>query len=76
MAYSNGLIPFLLQNKMDTAYMADFIAGFKEAVKPIFAAAFGLFTIGLARSGIAVNIHVLGIQRIKFVLIFYGACAA
>ncbi len=50
--------------------------GFKEAVKPIFAAAFGLFTIGLARSGIAVNIHVLGIQRIKFVLVFYGACAA
>ena len=35
MAYSNGLIPFLLQNKMDTAYMADFIAGFKEAVKYI-----------------------------------------
>ena len=50
--------------------------GFKEAVEPILAAAFGLFTIGLARSWIAVNIHVLGVQRIKFVLVFYGACAA
>lgn len=32
-AQTNGLIPFLLQNKVDTAYMADFIAGFKEAIK-------------------------------------------
>ena len=50
--------------------------GFKEAVEPILAAAFGLFAISLARSGIAVNIHARGIQRIKFVLVFYGACAA
>ena len=50
--------------------------GFKEAVEPILAAALGLFAIGLARNGIAVNIHALGIQRIKFVLVFYGACAA
>ena len=35
MAYSNGLISFLIQNKMDTAYMADFIEGFKEAIKYI-----------------------------------------
>jgi len=28
---TNGLIPFLLQQGVDTAYMADFIAGFKEA---------------------------------------------
>lgn len=33
MAQTNGLIPFLLQQKMDTAYMADFIRGFKEAVE-------------------------------------------
>lgn len=49
---------------------------FKEAVEPILAAAFGLFAIGLARSWIAVNIHVIGIQRVKFVLVFYGACTA
>lgn len=32
MAHTNGLVAFLLQNKMDTAYMADFVAGFKEAM--------------------------------------------
>ncbi len=32
MASTNGLISYLLQNKIDTAYMADFIAGFKEAI--------------------------------------------
>ncbi len=29
---TDGLIPFLLQQGVDTAYMADFVAGFKDAV--------------------------------------------
>lgn len=33
MYLTNGLIPFLQQQKVDTAYMADFVRGFKEAVK-------------------------------------------
>lgn len=32
-ALTNGLIPFLLQQKVDTALMADFVRGFNEAVK-------------------------------------------
>ena len=33
MSQTNGLIPYLTsQLKVDTAYMADFIAGFKEAM--------------------------------------------
>lgn len=30
---TNGLIPFLLQQKVDTAYMADFVSGLKEAME-------------------------------------------
>ena len=30
---TNGLIPFLQQQGVDTAYMADFIQGFKEMVQ-------------------------------------------
>ena len=33
MNLTNGLIPFLLQQKVDTALMADFVRGFQEAVK-------------------------------------------
>lgn len=33
MSLTNGLIPFLLQQKVDTALMADFVRGFREAVK-------------------------------------------
>lgn len=32
-ALTNGLIPFLLQQKVDTALMADFVRGFNEAIK-------------------------------------------
>lgn len=33
MNLTNGLIPFLLQQKVDTALMADFVRGFQDAVK-------------------------------------------
>ena len=33
MSLTNGLIPFLLQQKVDTALMVDFVRGFREAVK-------------------------------------------
>ena len=33
MGMTRGLSPYLLQQKVDTALMADFIRGFKEAVK-------------------------------------------
>ena len=33
MAITNGLVPFLQQQGVDTAYMADFIQGFKEMIK-------------------------------------------
>ena len=33
MSVTNGLIPFLLQQKMDTTMMADFVRGFQEVVK-------------------------------------------
>ena len=33
MSVTNGLIPFLLQQKVDTAMMADFVRGFQDAVK-------------------------------------------
>lgn len=33
MRLTDGLIPFLLQQKVDTALMADFIKGFREAIK-------------------------------------------
>ncbi len=32
---TNGLIPYLLQQGVDTAYMTDFVAGFKEAIAAI-----------------------------------------
>ena len=36
MSVTNGLIPYLVQQQgVDTAYMADFIAGFKEAVTAV-----------------------------------------
>ena len=31
-AMTNGLIPFLLQQGVDTAYMADFVSGFRKAI--------------------------------------------
>ena len=33
MAITNGLVPYLQQQGVDTAYMADFIQGFKEMIK-------------------------------------------
>ena len=33
MAITNGLLPYLKQQGVDTAYMADFIQGFKEMIK-------------------------------------------
>lgn len=33
MTITNGLVPFLLQQKMDTTMMADFVKGFMDAVK-------------------------------------------
>lgn len=33
MAITNGLVPYLKQQGVDTAYMADFIQGFKEMIK-------------------------------------------
>ena len=33
MAITNGLLPYLQQQGVDTAYMADFIQGFKEMLK-------------------------------------------
>ena len=33
MAITNGLLPYLQQQGVDTAYMADFIQGFKEMIK-------------------------------------------
>ena len=33
MAITNGLVPFLLQQNVDTTLMADFVRGFMEAVK-------------------------------------------
>lgn len=33
MSITNGLIPFLLQQKVDTTMMADFVRGFKEVIK-------------------------------------------
>lgn len=33
MAITNGLMPYLQQNGVDTVYMADFIRGFKEMIK-------------------------------------------
>ena len=33
MSVTNGLVPFLIQQKVDTAMMADFVRGFQEAVK-------------------------------------------
>ena len=33
MRMTDGLIPYLLQQKIDTAYMKDFVAGFKEMIK-------------------------------------------
>ena len=33
MAFTNGLMPYLQQQGVDTAYMADFIQGFKEMIK-------------------------------------------
>ena len=33
MTITNGLVPFLLQQKVDTALMADFVRGFMDAVK-------------------------------------------
>ena len=33
MAMTNGLLPYLVQQGVDTAYMADFIRGFKEIVE-------------------------------------------
>lgn len=35
---TNGLMPYLLQQGVDTAYMADFVAGFSQAVKDAVAA--------------------------------------
>ena len=35
---TNGLMPYLLQQGVDTAYMADFVAGFNQAVKDAVAA--------------------------------------
>lgn len=36
MSVTNGLIPFLVQQQqMDTTYMADFVCGFREAVKGV-----------------------------------------
>ena len=36
MSVTNGLIPFLVQqHQMDTTYMADFVRGFREAVKGV-----------------------------------------
>ncbi len=33
MMMTNGLVPYLLQQKVDTAYMADFMVGFKEMLQ-------------------------------------------
>ena len=33
MAITNGLLPYLQQQGVDTAYMADFLQGFKEMIK-------------------------------------------
>ena len=33
MSLTNGLVPFLLQQNVDTTMMADFVRGFQEAVK-------------------------------------------
>lgn len=35
---TNGLMPYLLQQGVDTAYMSDFVAGFSQAVKDAVAA--------------------------------------
>lgn len=35
MAITNGLLPYLKQQGVDTAYMADFIQGFKEMIKHV-----------------------------------------
>lgn len=42
----NGLVDFLLQQKMDTAYMADFIIGMKEAVDKAESPSFVARTLG------------------------------
>lgn len=42
----NGLVDFLLQQKMDTAYMADFIKGMKEAIEQSSNPSFVARTLG------------------------------
>ena len=47
--------------------------GFEKTVQPVFAAAFGLIRLCAFRCGVAVKIHTLVIQRIKFVFFLNGA---
>lgn len=46
MQLTNGLMPYLLQMKMDTTYMADFINGFKEYFEKAEDPQFMAYTLG------------------------------
>lgn len=48
---TNGLVNFLLQQKMDTAYMADFIRGMKEFIEKSEDPSFVAYSLGLNIAG-------------------------
>lgn len=47
MTVTNGLIPYLIQQGVDTAYIADFIRGFKEVVNNTLTPQTKAFSVGL-----------------------------
>ena len=47
MTLTNGLLPYLLQQGIDTAYMADFVQGFKEFIKSDGNAKFKAYATGM-----------------------------
>ena len=47
MTVTNGLVPYLVQQGVDTAYIADFIRGFKEVVNNTITPQMKAFSVGL-----------------------------